>query len=350
MERMGDILARTAGQRARQTRPADGNTPAAGAAAAHPTVPLPTRAATSPLSTTRSGWRGRGAPATAASSTRRLTPRPLPPRTGSSGPPRPAPTPAPQADALEAPNPRGVAAVPASAPRPTPADAGGDTLPGDPILELPPRRIAPAARVNGQPPRARVTSPLSATPPPVGAPAANTPSGSGSRMPDANPHRASARPPVTHLREDNAGYVASGATVAAGAMQISIDPHVCPICGGAGYVRLDVPLGDPAFGKPVACACKERQIEERRRSDLRRMSSLDPFLEKTFDAFDTAVQGAREAFEAARTFAADPNGWIVLSGTHGVGKTHLAAAIANMQLAQGTLVFFSIVPDLLDHL
>jgi DNA replication protein DnaC len=40
----------------------------------------------------------------------------------------------------------------------------------------------------------------------------------------------------------------------------------------------------------------------------------------------------------------------VLSGPHGVGKTHLAAAVANWQLAQGTPVFFSIVPDLLDHL
>lgn len=124
----------------------------------------------------------------------------------------------------------------------------------------------------------------------------------------------------------------------------------CPICGGAGFVRLDVPVSDPAFGKPVPCECKERQIEARRRSDLRRLSSLDPFLDKTFDTFDPNLQGLREAYEAARAFAADPDGWLVLSGPHGVGKTHLAAAVANYQLAQGTLVFFSIVPDLLDHL
>ncbi len=147
------------------------------------------------------------------------------------------------------------------------------------------------------------------------------------------------------MREPAGGYLVSRQSATAS----SVSPR-CPICLDAGYVRLDVPLGDPAFGKPVPCACKERQIEERRRGDLRRLSSLDPFFDKTFDAFDPTIQGVREAFEAARAFAADPGGWLVLSGPHGVGKTHLAAAIANHHLAQGNAVFFSIVPDLLDHL
>jgi DNA replication protein DnaC len=125
---------------------------------------------------------------------------------------------------------------------------------------------------------------------------------------------------------------------------------VCPICGGAGFVRLDVPLGDPAFGKPVPCECKERQIEERRRQDLRRLSSLDPFLDKGFAAFEPSVQGIHEAYEVCRAYAESPDGWLVLSGPTGVGKTHLAAAIANKQLAEGNSVFFSVVPELLDHL
>jgi DNA replication protein DnaC len=125
---------------------------------------------------------------------------------------------------------------------------------------------------------------------------------------------------------------------------------VCPHCGGAGYVRQDVPVGDPTFGKPVPCVCKERELEARRRSELQAFSSLDPFIGKTFAAFDPAIPGLREAFDAARAFAADPQGWLVLSGPHGVGKTHLAASIANVHLEAGNPVFFSIVPDLLDHL
>jgi len=141
-----------------------------------------------------------------------------------------------------------------------------------------------------------------------------------------------------------------GAPQARRAARPASDPDVCPYCHGAGYVRLDVPVGDPAFGQAIACACKERVLEDRRLSDLRRMSSLDAFRDKTFDTFDTSLPGVREALEVARRYAEDPHGWLVLSGGYGVGKTHLAAAIAHERLASGQSVFFSIVPDLLDHL
>jgi len=131
----------------------------------------------------------------------------------------------------------------------------------------------------------------------------------------------------------------------------SLVADVCPICRGVGYVRADAPVGDPAFGQALPCVCKERQLEERRRSDLWRISSLAPFEKKTFETFEGAVTpGVREAYEAARRYADDPQGWLILSGGYGVGKTHLAAAIANEQLSRGAHVFFSIVPDLLDHL
>jgi DNA replication protein DnaC len=56
------------------------------------------------------------------------------------------------------------------------------------------------------------------------------------------------------------------------------------------------------------------------------------------------------AFRAAMAFADEPHGWLTLTGVNGCGKTHLAAAIANRALGQGTSVFFAVVPDLLDHL
>ncbi len=58
----------------------------------------------------------------------------------------------------------------------------------------------------------------------------------------------------------------------------------------------------------------------------------------------------RLALEAAKTFAAEPKGWLVLVGPAGSGKTHLAAAIANERIKNGYPAFFQSIPDLLDHL
>jgi DNA replication protein DnaC len=125
---------------------------------------------------------------------------------------------------------------------------------------------------------------------------------------------------------------------------------VCPLCHGAGYVRLDVAVGDPAFGQAIRCQCKEQQLKERDRLNLRNVSNLDPFHDKTFEAFDSALPGLREAHDIARHYAEDPLGWLVLRGGYGCGKTHLAAAIAHVAQQRDVAVIFAIVPDLLDHL
>ena len=45
-----------------------------------------------------------------------------------------------------------------------------------------------------------------------------------------------------------------------------------------------------------------------------------------------------------------PEGWLLLQGEYGCGKTHLAAAIANTRASAGLPALFVVVPDLLDHL
>ena len=56
------------------------------------------------------------------------------------------------------------------------------------------------------------------------------------------------------------------------------------------------------------------------------------------------------ALAMAKAFAPDPQGWLVLVGDPGCGKTHLAVGVAEQRLRAGQPIFFTLVPDLLDHL
>lgn len=125
---------------------------------------------------------------------------------------------------------------------------------------------------------------------------------------------------------------------------------VCPDCGGAGYYLEAVPYGHPHFGVLFPCSCKIAEKEHRAYEELDRLSNLDAFRDKTFETFNPDVPGVKLAFERAIRFARRPQGWLVLFGNYGVGKTHLAAAIANEALRRHTRVLFAVIPDLLDHL
>lgn len=120
----------------------------------------------------------------------------------------------------------------------------------------------------------------------------------------------------------------------------------------------DVPPGHPSFGRAQACICRAAEREMARVDRLQRLSQLGALQHCTFDTFIPEGHGLtpgrqlnlKMAFERARKYAQSPEGWLVLKGGYGCGKTHLAAAIANERLALGQPVLFVNTPDLLDHL
>lgn len=78
----------------------------------------------------------------------------------------------------------------------------------------------------------------------------------------------------------------------------------------------------------------------------------------TFDNFDwkrvdlplEQRQNLDKVFHFALDFAESPDGWLVLQGDNGCGKTHLAAAIVNYRYQNKKSALFIVVPDFLDHL
>jgi DNA replication protein DnaC len=135
--------------------------------------------------------------------------------------------------------------------------------------------------------------------------------------------------------------------VAAGGEQ-SVTP--CRYCGGAGYYTEAVAFGHPHFGVLFPCVCKLAEQEQRVVEELQKLSNLNSFRDKTFDRFDPNVPGVRRAYLRTVEYAQRPQGWLVLFGGYGTGKTHLAAAIATEVLRHQQRVIFAVVPDLLDHL
>jgi len=126
--------------------------------------------------------------------------------------------------------------------------------------------------------------------------------------------------------------------------------ETCPICKGAGYFCMDVPINDPNFGHLITCQCKLAEKEGRQRDKLWQQSNLQAFETKNFDTFNSHIVGVNESFARAKAFAQAPKGWLLLVGGYGCGKTHLAAAIANEAVRREYQTIFMVVPDLLDYL
>ncbi|MDP7161057.1 MAG: ATP-binding protein [Dehalococcoidia bacterium] len=116
-------------------------------------------------------------------------------------------------------------------------------------------------------------------------------------------------------------------------------------------------MGSPGFGKMAPCECQESNWNSRLDERLRRYANLGP-LERL--RFDTALPEGRIGFadpatfapalKAAKLYAENPAGWLVILGPSGSGKTHLAAAVANRCVEDGRPVFFISSPHLIDQL
>ena len=109
----------------------------------------------------------------------------------------------------------------------------------------------------------------------------------------------------------------------------------------------------------VPCSCRSEEITQSARTRLFRMSSLEALKNLRFDNFEKRghvglgklqADAIENAYNQAFNFAEHRQGWLLMLGRYGCGKTHLAAAIANHAIEAGVSTLFLTVPDLLDWL
>lgn len=134
---------------------------------------------------------------------------------------------------------------------------------------------------------------------------------------------------------------------------------VCGVCGGRGFVTVRVPVGDELFGRALPCLeCRAGAFGEGALDSLRRTSNLGGLLGVRFeDTLAGGPLGGRggdglfgRALEVCGDYADSPEGWLVLAGPAGSGKTHLAACVVNRRVELGEPALFVGCADLLDRL
>ena len=91
-------------------------------------------------------------------------------------------------------------------------------------------------------------------------------------------------------------------------------------------------MGDPRFGKLEICVCRQRDVSEQVRERLYSLSRLDELKGLTFATFqprgrnglgEMQASSIERAFNQAQHYAKNLNGWLLLQGGYGAGKTHL---------------------------
>lgn len=118
----------------------------------------------------------------------------------------------------------------------------------------------------------------------------------------------------------------------------------CPICGGAGFVRRDVPVNHPDFGRAIPCRCKKQETIPA----LMRWSGLGNSTQVwTLENFP----GDRETLKAAKEALTLKRGiWVFWSQAFGTGKTGILVAMVQACWQAGIPALYQSVPAMLDRL
>lgn len=121
----------------------------------------------------------------------------------------------------------------------------------------------------------------------------------------------------------------------------------CPECGGGGWVRYDVPLDDPRYGKMVACS--HRDLDAEGYAEKCGLRKAERGLTWNH-LLDIEGNNAVAAAGVARDVLRRGYGWVYLWGTWGVSKTMILQIAAAESLRVGYEAAYLRMDDALDYM
>jgi len=145
--------------------------------------------------------------------------------------------------------------------------------------------------------------------------------------------------------------------------QTQVERKVCPHCNGAGWIRVETP--GRLVPRVEMCHCLRKEVGLRRADRLLAASGIPAKALQRWRFRDFQPDQCKMSSGALRpqvvatmqkikaecmAYAKKPEGWRVLMGPCGSGKTHLAYAIAGSCQKRGMAVFVATAPDMLDML
>lgn len=120
----------------------------------------------------------------------------------------------------------------------------------------------------------------------------------------------------------------------------------CPKCGGKGRVAVIAPVVRPAGDgfelRYAECDCMKRW---RCLKNLRESGLADMLSRYTLENWQCREPWQAKLLEAVKRYAEKPEGWFVLTGRPGTGKTHLCTALCGLLLKQGLSVRYMLWRD-----
>jgi len=120
-------------------------------------------------------------------------------------------------------------------------------------------------------------------------------------------------------------------------------PPNCWSCHDRGFLRHDVAIDHPDFGKLVPCECRRADITQKRLAKFWASSQApSEYRACTLESYP----GDPTVVPALRSWL-DTDGWLILAGEYGAGKTGLTVALLRVLAERGQSVLFVNAPAML---